>query len=135
MKDFKDKEYFDVSRIVSIHFTVERPAYKFSWVDREPIKRFFGLINTGKFTESGWVNQNDWGVIIYTDEEIRDFGYKVYTKDERINDRICYFPHVKVYLTDDNTVEQVFKTNEEAEAWVEELKANSGKTFAVAIYK
>jgi hypothetical protein len=59
----------------------------------------------------------------------------VYTKDERINDRVCYFPHVKVYLTDDNTIEQVFKSNEEAEAWVENLKTTSGKDFAVAVYK
>jgi hypothetical protein len=135
MAEFKDKEYFDVSRIVSIHFTVERPAYKFCWVDRKPIKRFFGFINTGKFTEPGWINQHDWGEIIYTDEEIRNSGYKVYTKDERINDRVCYFPHVKVYLTDDNTIEQVFKSNEEAEAWVENLKTTSGKDFAVAVYK
>lgn len=135
MAEFKDKEYFDVSRIVSIHFTVERPAYKFYWVDSEPIKRFFGLINTGKFTEPGWVNQNDWDVIIYTDEELRNYGYKVYTTDERINERVCCFAHVKVYLTGDNTIEQVFKSNEEAEAWIELLKDTSGKTFEVAIYK
>jgi len=135
MVEFKDKEYFDVSRIVSIHFTVERPAYKFCWVDRKPIKRFFGLINTGKFTEPGWINQHDWDEIIYTDEELRNYGYKVYTTDERINERVCCFAHVKVYLTGDNTIEQVFKSNEEAEAWVENLKTTSGKDFAVAVYK
>ena len=135
MAEFKDKEYFDVSRIVSIHFTVERPAYKFCWVDRKPIKRFFGLINTGKFTEPGWINQHDWGEIIYTDEEIRNYGYKVYTTDERINERVCCFAHVKVYLTDDNTIKQVFKTNEEAQAWIEYLITKSGKDFSVATYK
>ena len=130
-----DKEYFDVSRIVSIHFMTEKPTNKFYWVDSRPIKKFFGLINTGKFTEPGWVDHYDWDEVIYTDEDIRNYGYKVYSTDERINDRICTFAHVKVYLTHDNTIEQVFKTNEEAEAWIENLKTRSGKDFAVVIYK
>ena len=41
----RTKEYFDVSRIISIYFKSETPSTNFYWVEREPIKKFFGLIN------------------------------------------------------------------------------------------
>ena len=130
-----NKEYFDLSRIVSIYFSPEKTASKFYRVDSKPIKKFFGLINTGKLSEPGWADCNDWEEVIYTDEDIRRYGYKVYTTDKRINERICHFAHVKVYLTHDNTIEQTFETNQEAQAWIELLKETSGKTFEIATYK
>ena len=129
------KEYFDVSRIVSVYFTPEHPETKFYWQDRKPIKQFFGLINTGRFTEAGWLNAYDCDEVFYTEDEIRSYGYKVYSTNERINERICNKAYVKVYLTHDNTIGQKFETDAEAEAWIELLKQTSGKTFEVAIYK
>jgi hypothetical protein len=129
------KEYFDVSRIVSAYFIPEHTATKFYWQDSKPITTFFGLINTGRFTKAGWFNACDWNEELYTEDEIRRYGYKVYSTDERINERICNKAHVKVYLTHDNTIEQSFETDKEAEAWIELLKEKSGKTFEVAIYK
>ncbi len=129
------KEYFDVSRIVSAYFIPEHTETKFYWQDSKPITTFFGLINTGRFTEAGWFNACDWNEELYTEDEIRNYGYKVYSTDERINDRICNKAYVKVYLTHDNTIEQRFETDADAEAWIESLKEKSGKTFEVAIYK
>jgi hypothetical protein len=129
------KEYFEVSRIVSVYFRPEHPETRFYWRDSEPIKTFFGLINTGRFAEAGWLNAYDWDEVLYTEDEIRNYGYKVYSTDERINERICNKAYVKVYLTHDNTIEQSFETDKEAEAWIELLKEKSGKTFEVAIYK
>ena len=125
------KEYFDVSRIVSVYFRRETTCTNFYWVESEPIKRFFGLFDTGRFTEAGWCDNRDWKFVIYTEDEIRSYGYKVYSADERINERICHKAYVKVYLTHDNEIEQAFETDEEAEAWIESLKEKSGKTFEV----
>ena len=129
------KEYFDVSRIVSAYFIPEHTETKFYWQDSKPITTFFGLINTGRFTEAGWFNACDWNEELYTEDEIRNYGYKVYSTDERINERICHKAYVKVYLTHDKTIKQTFETDKEAEAWIELLKEKSGKTFEVATYK
>ena len=129
------KEYFDVSRIVSTYFIPEHPETRFYWQDRKPIKKFFGLINTGRFTEAGWLNAYDWGEYLYTEDEIRSYGYKVYSTNERINERICNKAYVKVYLTQENTIEQKFETDAEAEAWIGSLKEKSGKTFEIVTYK
>lgn len=125
------REYFDVSRIISVYFRSETPCTNFYRVESKPIKKFFGLFNTGRFTEAGWCDNRDWDEAVYTEDEIRDHGYKLYSADERINDRICHKAYVKVYLTHDNEIEQTFETDAEAEAWIETLKEKSGKTFEV----
>ena len=129
------KEYFDVSRIVSVYFRQETTCTNFYWVMSEPIKRFFGLFDTGRFTEAGWCDNRDWDEVLYTEDEIRSRGYKVYSTDERINERISHKAYVKVYLTHDNIIEQSFETDAEAEAWIGSLKEKSGKTFEVVTYK
>ena len=132
----RTKEYFDVSRIISVYFRSETPCRYFYWVESEPIKKFFGLINTGRFTEAGWCDNRDWkDGIIYTEDEIRSYGYKIYSTDERIKDRICHKAYVKVYLTHENQIEQSFETDADAEAWIQSLKERSGKTFEIVTYK
>jgi hypothetical protein len=130
-----NKEYFDVDRIISIHYRPENPVSWIYWVESKPIKKFFGLYNTGRFTEAGWVDNSEWDENIYTDDDMRKRGFIVYDKDERINDRICKKAYVKVYLTHDNSVEQSFDSNKQAEEWIETLKEKSGKTFEVVNYK
>ena len=127
-------EYFDVSRIVSILFRPERTCNHIEWVESKPIKKFFGLINTGKFTQAGWVDHSEWDYDTHTDDELRQRGYIVYNTDERINNRVCKRAHVKVYLTHDNTIEQTFDSDQKAEEWIDLLKSTSQKTFEVAIY-
>lgn len=132
METFSSKEYFNVDRIVSILYTPEKPANEYFWVDPKPIKRFFGLIDTGKFTEAGWYTY--YSSRPYTTEVLRSYGYIVYDTDERINERVCNKAMVKVYLTDDNIIEQSFDSNQKAEEWIELLKTTSGKTFEVATH-
>jgi hypothetical protein len=134
--NMRKKEYFDVSRIISIYFKSETPSTNFYWVESEPIKKFFGLINTGRFTEAGWCDNRDWkDGVIYTEDEIRGYGYKVYSTDERINDRICCKAYVKVNLTHDNLIERFFESDDDAEGWIRSLKEKSAKTFEVVTYK
>jgi hypothetical protein len=129
------KEYFDVSRILSIFYRPEEPVYWISWVESKPIKKFFGLYNTGRFTEAGWFDNSEWDETTYTDDDMRKRGFIVYDKDERINDRICRKAYVKVYLTHDNSIEQSFDSDKQAEEWIETLKEKSGKAFEVVTYK
>lgn len=129
------KEYFDVDRIISIHYRPENPVSWIYWVESKPIKKFFGLYNTGRFTEAGWVDNSEWDENTYTDDDMRKRGFIVYDKDERINDRICRKAYVKVYLTHDNSIEQSFDSDKQAEEWIETLKEKSGKTFEVVTYK
>ena len=129
------KEYFDVDRIISIRFRPEYPVDHIYWAESKPIKKFFGLINTGKFTEAGWVDYCEWDRIPYSDDDLRKRGYIVYDRNERINERVCRKAYVKVYLTHDNSIEQSFDSDKQAEEWIETLKTKSGKTFEVAIHK
>lgn len=131
-----EKEYFDVNRIVSIHFKPERVTNDYAWEKSKPIKKFFGLIDTGRFTEEGWEYYYDYAhTFIYSDDDLRRKGYKVYSADERLNSRVCVKACVKIYLTDNNQIEMSFESNEEAEVHIEYLKKLSGTTFAVVIYK
>ena len=127
-------EHFDVSRIVSIELRKESSLENFTWTESEPIKRFFGLIDTGRFTEAGWIDSKDYYPIMYTDDDLRGYGYKVYLTSERLNERVCDKAYVKVYLTHDNEIVKRFETDSEAEEWIDLLKQKSGKTFETVIY-
>jgi hypothetical protein len=129
------KEYFDVNKIVSIWYRPEEPISWISWVESKPIKKFFGLYNTGRFTQAGWVDNSEWDDHIYTDDQLRKNGYIVYDWNERVNNRICRKAYVKVYLTHDNSIEQTFDSDKQAEEWIDLLKSTSQKTFEVATYK
>lgn len=133
-------EYFDISRIISILYKPEHECNNYEWVESKPIKWFFGLINTGKFTKSGWKYLScglwdDDNSIVYSDDEMRNkFGYIVYSTDERINNRLCNKAKVTVYLEYDNEICQEFNSNKEAEEWIESLKIKSGKPFEIVKY-
>jgi hypothetical protein len=129
------KEYFDVDRIISIWFKPETPVEYIYWAESKPIKKFFGLYNTGRFTEAGWVDNSEWNYITYSDDDLRRRGYIVYGRNERINERVCRKAYVKVYHAHDNSIEQSFDSNKQAEEWIETLKTKSGKTFEVVIHK
>lgn len=127
------KEYFDVDRIVTISLFGEIDA-GYEWVEPQPIKRFFGLIDTGRFTPAGYVSTpNDSS--IYTEENLRGYGYKVYSRDERIVNNVVNKPYVKVDLEHDNSLTVRFETEDEMLKWVDEIKALSKKVFVLVNYK
>ena len=129
------KETFDINEIIGIKLTEESVNVNYEWVDAVPEKRiFFGLIKTQSAAPAGFLDLNSWRGEIYTEKELVDHGYKVYTTDERISSRVCRKPHVKVYLSHDLTVEKVFETNSEARTWIDQLKLKSGKTFETVVH-
>jgi hypothetical protein len=130
----KIQEHFDVNEIIGIKFFPERDA-RYEWVEATKEKRiFFGLIKTRSATPAGFLDTGSWDGAIYTEEKLIGYGYKVYTTDERINNRVTEKPYVRVYLSHELETHKKFETNEEALAWIDELKATSGKTFEIVTF-
>lgn len=128
------EEHFDVDRIVSIAFYPERPT-NHVWVEggKTLIPKFFGLYDKEKIVEQGWYEDyerypNDFD----TTESLEEEGYNVYKFSERVKNRVCHKPYVKVYLTHENTVTKKFDNNNDAMSWIDQVKAASGKTFEIA---
>jgi hypothetical protein len=119
---------FNIERIVKIVFEEERPT-NYVFVEKKPIKYFFGLIDSGEWTEECWLNKSF--TIFGTDSEeyLIKSGFKIYPLSERVENRVCCKARVEVLLTDGYSVLQEFDTNEEAEKWARKLKAISGSNF------
>lgn len=125
------KEHFDVDQIVGVKFFPERPE-RFIWVEATPEERIlFGLIKWRSAVPAGFLNEGYFDQRIYTEDELKGYGYNVYSWDKRIHDRVCNKPYVTVYLSHGLEVSKRFRTDEEAELWIDELKAASGKTFEI----
>jgi len=130
----KISEYsFDVDAIVLIKFYKESIVSHYVWTDRKPIKYFFGLINSGKYTTPGFINDCDWSKNIKTREHFIDYGYSVHDRDGV--PRVYEKPVVSVMLNSNYSVEQTFETDLEAEQWVNELRNVTNKNFGVVNYK
>ena len=129
------QEHFDVNEIIGIKLIQERPAGEFQWVEAKPEERtFFGLIKVRSAQPAGFLDHSSFQETIYTEKELKDYGYTVYPYSERVNSRVCRKPYVTVYLPHDLSVQRTFESNEKASAWIEELKATSGKTFEIVNY-
>lgn len=128
------EEHFDVDRIVSIVFVPERPT-NYVWIEggKITVKKFFGLITKEEIIESGWYeNFEKYRYDFKSTESLEEQGYNVYKFSERVNNRVCKKPYVKVYLTHENTVTKTFDNNNDAMSWVDQVKKTSGKTFEIA---
>jgi hypothetical protein len=123
-------EYFDINRIVSVYLLGERPNNSFVWENERPIKRFFGLIDTGKLRPGGYY----WNDELYTEDEIRNMGYKVYSHDERLRNNVVYKATVKIDLEHDNSVNISFETEGDMIKWVDKLIEKSYTIFEVIDY-
>ena len=129
------QETFDVNEIIGIKLIEEREADNYVWVDNVPEKRIFlGLIKTRSATPEGFLDLGSWSYSIYTPEELVGYGYKVYLYEDKSKNCVNRKPHVKIYLSHELTVDGVFETEQEAQAWIEKLKLTSGKTFETVVH-
>jgi hypothetical protein len=130
----KIQEHFDVNEIIGIKLFPEHDS-RFEWVEATPEKRvFFGLIKTRSATPAGFLDKRSFAGTIYSEEALINYGYKVYTTDERINNRVTEKPYVRVYLSHELETHKKFETDEQALSWIEKLKATSGKTFEIVTF-
>jgi hypothetical protein len=125
----KIQEHFDPSQIVKIRFTPERPT-SFRWVEAKPeIRTFFGLRVKQKATPAGFIDSDSYFENrFYTEEELKNYGYKVCFGFKHT---VYNKSHVSIYLKHKLEVYRTFENEEEALAWIEELKATSGRDFEV----
>lgn len=125
------KEHFDVDQIIGVKFFPETAA-GYDWVEAIPEKRtFFGLILLKSGRPAGFLDRGSWDGTVYSEEALKGYGYKVYSYEERVAQRVCNKPYVTVYLSHDLQVTKRFEKDKEAESWIEWLKNTTGKTFEV----
>ncbi len=127
--------HFDINRIVKISVYGEKPVRHIQWCEPEPIKKFFGLYNTGRFKPGGYYYQEYFTQArIVTEEEILNIGYKVYSRDERLIQNVVRKAHVTVDLEHGNEVSLTFETEAEMLEWVDTIKWKSMSVFETVIY-
>ena len=130
------KESFDINEIIGIKLTEERVNGNHEWVDAVPEKRiFFGMIKTRSATPEGFLDLGSWKDAIYTPEELVGYGYKVYLYEDKSKNCVTRKPHVKIYLSHELTVDKVFETDQEAQAWIEELKSAYKNVKLIIIFE
>lgn len=132
------KKYFQLDDIISIQFTAERET-DYRWKERVPErdKKFLGFV-VGKHPEipEGWVSR-DFGYLTDDDERMRvDSSYferYSWLRVDEKNKKIWNKATVEIKLRYKDMVSKQFNSNEEAQAWIDEIISESGKKFKVII--
>ena len=133
------KKYFQLDDIISIQFTPERESSYHIWAERIPErkKKFLGFV-VGKHPEisEGWTG-GYFGHLTDDDERIRmDSSYferYSWLRVDEKNKKIWNKATVEINLAHKDMVSKQFNSNEEAQAWIDEIISESGKKFKVII--
>jgi hypothetical protein len=125
---------FNLSAIILIKLYKESVCTHWLWRESKPIKTIFGLIDTGRVTEAGFEDMSSLSTDVYTDEELKEYGYKVYTMSERVNSRVANKPYVEIILSHKQTVYRKFENDDDAVKYIEHLKAISDIKFETIVY-
>lgn len=120
--------YFDVDKIVKIKFVEKKEEKNMQWVDPEPIKKFFGLYNTGRFTEGHFTDLGSCLDPVYTEDQLREYGYIIEGK------KVYRQSWVEVYFEHVDSVSRSFPSDEEAQEWISKLSRKSKKNFEIVKY-
>lgn len=127
------QEQFDINRIISVK-VIDKRKTSHRWLPKKQKTTFFGLIKRNAWNSEGFYSNGHyqecyesgcWDACPSSVESLIDSGYIV--------DRQTVYskPYVTIYLESKYETTRVFETIEEAQTWVEELKATSGKTFEI----
>ena len=121
----KIQHHFDVNKVVTIKYIPEQVCTWMKWVESQPIKKFFGLFYTGKFSPAGWIDNSEYNPKIYSETDL-------IKKDYLVKDYVVYRKSkVKITLTNNEELFKTFNTQEECMSWIEDLKDTTGKTFEI----
>ncbi len=134
------QEHFDVSRIIGLKVVGKRKS-NYKWLYEKRKTAFFGLIKLNDYYPAGYYEYGcyetgcdsmggSWDATAYSSYDLKNYGYLVEGFDQ-VYDK----PYVTVYLESDYTSTQKFNSNEEALEWAEQLKASTGKSFAIVIHE
>jgi hypothetical protein len=120
--------YFDVDKIVKIKFVEKKEEKNMQWVEPKPIKKFFGLYNTGRFTEGHFDDLRSILDYIYSEEQLREYGYIIE------GEKVYLQAWVGVYFEHSDSVSRSFPSDEEAQEWISKLSRKSKKNFEIVKY-
>ena len=131
------KHYFELDRVDSITLSMERESFNYYWKEAVPArpKKFLGIIiGTLPEVPAGWSE--------YEEEEENEYrrrkqssyfeDYKWYRVDDeakKLYSKAC----VEVRFGYKQSIGRSFNSNEEAQAWIDEIIASSNKKFHVII--
>jgi hypothetical protein len=134
------KIYCNLNKITSIRCKYEYPYQGIiGREDSKPIKKFFGLINTGKKTKEGLYVYDYWyfdDIDNGTREPLSsDFikkynetktDFKIYDASERLSDNFVLRAEIQISLDNGEKLRVLFNTNDEMEKYVGELIKSAG---------
>ena len=130
--------HFNVKRISKIKLVNERLKGDFVYQPSKPIKRFFCFLKPNKYTDAGFIDLSGWSGVIYSEEELIKYGYKVYTEQEQIKygwkGRVFNKAFVEVTLDSKDSITKTFESNLEAKRYVEYLKDISGIEYSTLTF-
>ena len=120
--------HFDIDKIVKIKLVEKKEEENMQWVEPKPIKKFFGLYNTGRFTPGGFHDLSSYSGSVYTAEQLRGYGYIVEGK------KVYQQSWVGVSFEHADSVSRSFPSDEEAQEWISRLSRQSKKNFEIVKY-
>ena len=132
------KHYFELDQVHSITLTMEKES-KYTWKEEIPSrpKRFLGItIGKKPAIPAGWSE--------YEEEYENHLKYRVqssyfdrynwYRVDETTK-KVFIKPYVEIRFGYKESISKRYETDEEAQAWVDELISSSEKKFQLIINK
>lgn len=133
-----EKHYFEVDKVESITLTPETET-SYRWMPSIPLKpkKFLG-IKYGIKPEipAGWNDHiREDGTDRYQHERLKSTYFEDYDCYKVTPFRIYYKAHVAIYLGYKHSLGMRFDSNEEAQAYVDDLINSTDKKFHVIINK
>ena len=123
---------FDIARIIVARIVDSRLS-SHRWLPKKQKTCFFGLIKRNAWHSEGFYSNGCyqecyesgcWDAYPSTRDQLEKDGYLV----DDLN-QVWVKPYVTLYLENDRSVSRYFEDYSSAVAWVDALKAASGKTF------
>ena len=133
------KHYFELDRVDSITLSMERESFNYYWKEAVPArpKKFLGIIiGTLPEVPAGWSEYDEEDENDYLRRKQSSYfeDYKWYRVDD-VAKKLYGKAHVEVRFGYKQSISHNFNSNEEAQAWVDEIIASSNKKFHVIINK
>ena len=134
------KHYFELDKVDSITLTLERET-EYRWYPEIPEtpKMFLGIpIGTNKAIPAGWNEYTDIaGNEKWQWDRTKTSYFEKYSsyRIDEVNKKIYNKSHVEIRLGYKQSFGKTFDSNEEAQAYVDDLILGSDKKFTVIINK
>jgi len=131
------EQHFDIARIIGAKIVDARQT-SHRWLPAKQKTWFFGLFKRSSWHSEGFYSNGCyqecyesgcWDATPSTKQQLEEQGYQVDGWNNVYNK-----PHVTIYLEHECQVTKSFDSYTEAQDWVEELKAISGKVFEIVKY-